>query len=176
MSDRKGFEMAISTVVVMILGILIIGGGVIMLRQLTKSGEGAVDDLSKSQIAALNGLLTQGQLVAVFPSNGVITAGDTKVFGAAVVNKLTSPTDFTVRHRVIDPAGAPLPANSPVLQVTYLDPPTMQKDTKQTIALAVKPADTAPPGVYTVLVNITSVVGAADKTYDTVRFFTVRVQ
>jgi uncharacterized membrane protein len=175
LSSRKGFEMAIGTLVVMILGIVIIAGGIILLRQLTASGEGAVAELNTNQVAELNKLLTKGQLVATFPSHQEVAAGKTVVFGVAVANKLDTKT-FMLKTQVFNNLSADITTQMTgpqlTLQVTNISSLKVQKNGEADAALAVTPAKGAPAGVYTIVVTVLD----GTVVYDTPRFFTVRVR
>ena len=49
MADRKGFELSVGTLVVMILGIIIVGGGIVLLAKMTSWGVQSLPSLNAGQ-------------------------------------------------------------------------------------------------------------------------------
>jgi hypothetical protein len=170
LSSRRGMEMAVGMLVTIILGIIILGGGIILLRQLTDNGEQITTQLSSEHQAQLRKMLTEGQLVATYPSSQRVVAGKTVIYGLAVQNRLGMAKTFTISTGVLDDKD--MAVSNADMKVAFLSPITLQNNEQQELVLAITPKDTLAAGVYTVLVNVTTPEGL----YDSTRFFTVRVQ
>jgi hypothetical protein len=160
----KGFELAISTLVVMILGVLVIGGGLLIVAKLTKSSTDVAGTLTANQRNHLKEVMSNGQLTAVYPLSQTIKAGESGTVGVAVENRLGSDASFDILLK--DAQGA-TPSWAKVI-------PTIDvANNKQSEAvILLSPPKNTPQGTYTFLVNVT----VADATYEAVRVFTVRVQ
>jgi hypothetical protein len=160
----KGFELAISTLVVMILGVLIIGGGLLIVAKLTKSSTDAAGTLTANQRNHLKELMSTGQLVAVYPLSQTIPAGTSGTVGVGVENRLGTDATFEVFVKDAQGNDASWARVLPTLDVAN------NKQAEAVIVLS--PPKTLAQGTYTFLVNVT----VADATYDAVRVFTVRVE
>jgi hypothetical protein len=173
---RKGFEIAVSTLVILVLGIIIVSGGILLLRNISSGSNELVDQITTSQRAGLRDLLNQGQLVAVYPGNLKIAGGKSATAGLIVLNTHDARPDgaeeFIISHRVEDEQGQETP-NTAKLAVRYINVMELARNEQQEAILVVKPAEDIDAGAYTVIVTVTD---GNNELYDSARFFTVRVQ
>lgn len=165
-------EIAINTVVVMILGVIIVGGGIVMVTKLLGGGEDAITELSTQQKNALERMMASGQLVALSPQNQVSLNGKGVSFGIGIDNRLGANTAFAI---VVKPSGDN-PSGVVNLSVLVLSSLAIPANARDTAVVAVQKTrgTTVPPGTYTFIVNVT--YGTPAQVYDSVRFFTVTVQ
>lgn len=166
-SSRKGMELAISTMVVMILGILIIGGGIVLVAKVSGGGIEVVSQVSREHKAALDQMLTAGQLVAATPSNQQVVAGKSVQYGIGIKNIEQSQTfDIAVASDVT------LGSADDEWRMSHLPNIEVKRDEQGTAPIIVTPGKEVQPGIYTFIVNITR----NGETYDSARFFTVSVR
>ncbi|HIH24498.1 TPA: hypothetical protein HA251_05675 [Candidatus Woesearchaeota archaeon] len=165
-------EIAINTVVVMILGVIIVGGGIVMVTKLLGGGESSVAELSTQQKNTLERMMASGQLVALTPQNQVSLNGKGVSFGIGIDNRLGADTTFriAVTKSGDNPPGV---GNLSVLVLPSLAIPANARDTA-VVAVQKTSGKTVPPGIYTFIVNVT--YGTPAQVYDSVRFFTVTVK
>jgi len=178
---RKGFELAISTIVVMILGILVIGGGLLLVARLTDWSTGTAVDLSNEQIAALKQMMSKGELVAVYPDSQTVSPGKSAVFGVGIENRLNQLTSFSIDATARDQDGNDKTVNWTLakLSIEFIPAIDIEKNEQKEEKIVVTPDKTAPRGTYTIFVN-TSYKDpnnpAKSILYESIRFFTVLVQ
>ncbi len=86
MKDKKGIELAVNFLVVVIISIALLVGGILLFKNLLKGTIEIKGELDKQTEAEIEHLLTQGQLVSVFPATKEIERGDSHVFGVGVLN------------------------------------------------------------------------------------------
>jgi uncharacterized membrane protein len=166
MVGRKGFELAISTLVVMILGIIILAGGIVLLLKLTDKGFHTEDEFHDDQELALCLAASQGQLVAVCPSTQTLAAGTSATYTLIVENHLDKKT-FGIQAKAQNSQGNP----EPRITVSFIPTLDVEKNRQSRAKLTVHVEKTVPAGTYAVFVTVSQ--DAA--TYDSVRFFTVHV-
>ena len=167
--SRKGVELAVNTVVVLILGVIVVGAGVALVWDLVREGSAFAGEVSTAQRSRLAQLYGEGQLVAVTPQSLELRAGDRGQVAVGVRSILSAEEAFTVGVRGTGPDEQPA-AGWRIVHFTDL---TVRPDLSADVAVAVTPPETAPRGVYTFIVKITRSDGAV---YDSPRFFTVRVR
>jgi hypothetical protein len=180
---RRGFEIAIGTLVVMILGILVVGGGTLLVYKVVQGGKDVVGKLPQ-QCEYLRKTMPEGQLVTACPADQTVTGGESVTYGIAVENKLTAATSFGVWVQAFNSSGDEITGKNDCksastkawcwynLNITGLQP------LKTEVAnLIVRPGRSVPAGEYTFIVTI-SYLGASNvrTAYDSARSFTMRVQ
>jgi hypothetical protein len=171
--NSKGFELAISTLVVMILGVLVVGGGIALLAKIMMASEDLNADLPTRHLDELRERLTEGQLVATVPSNQKVVAGEAVTFGLAVKNALDTKT-FTIDIKGKDENDADVTFGTGATQwskVLFTDL-TIEGGQEAIAKIIVVPGKNVPQGTYTFIVKVMD--GA--EVYDSARFFTVAVQ
>ena len=173
--SRRGVELAINTVVVLILGVIIVGGGVAMVSVILHEGETIAKEVSQAQMRQLDTLYGQGYLVAVTPKRVDVRAGDTAVFALGAQNILKTPEVFAVNVVGTGPDGLPVPLGSQVgsWRVQYFPDLPVDPDKSAASPMGFTPPDTAARGVYTFIVTLKQANGAI---YDSPRGFTVVVE
>lgn len=164
---RKGFELATSTLVVMILGIMIIGGGLVLLKQIISAGTELGDDLPAKHRQELQSLMRDGQLVAAVPQHQEVTAGKETIAGLAVQNNLDEQTEFSITVTGFD-------ENEEAInwRVRHFPTLTVEQNQERQAQLIIPVPDDAPAGTYTFVVEVTE----NNQLYDSKRFFTIRVR
>jgi hypothetical protein len=162
--SRSGMELAVSTLVVMILGILIIGGGIILVGKISGGGIDVIDKVSNDQQRDLQAMLTSGQLVAVTPAHQNFAGKDLR-FGLGISNHLGERTKFSISVTSAQGWG-----------VNHLPDITINHTEQATAPIIITVPSDAPQGTYTFLVNVTHTADGEIALYDSTRFFTVRVQ
>ncbi len=174
-SSRAGVELAINTVVVLILGIIIVGGGIAMVWKLVDGGGDLAADVTSSQHARLAELYGDGQLVAVAPQSIEVRAGDRGSVAVGVRSILNDPETFTIQVTGTGPDGLEVPIGTQVgsWRLGYFEDLEVRPDERAEAAIAILPPENAPQGTYTFIVKI---VRADQTLYDSARFFTVRVR
>lgn len=165
--SRKGMEIAINTLVVMILGILIVGGGMVLVAKISSGGAGIADEISKDQERGLAALLNEGQLVAAYPSAQTVPAGETRTYAIGVFTPGAA-ENFTITVASGD-------INPSQWKVNYLPKLATKPGKSATALITVMPTRSVPKGEYTFIVTVKYDDATAD-TYDSPRFFTVKVQ
>jgi hypothetical protein len=174
---RKGFELAISTLVVMILGIVILGGGIMLLAKLVDSAQPIAEDLSTEQLRDLRRLLANGQLVATTPADQGVDAGKYASVGVMVENRLASDATFTVDVVGKDNDDKPIPLATSTKEngkwlISYFTELPVDADAQGTAIINIRPGKDVPRGTYIFIVTIEE----AGKQYDLPRSFTLRVR
>jgi uncharacterized membrane protein len=160
--SRKGFELAASTIVVMILGIMIVAGGILLVAKLSSSGTHVADQITKEQQDALRKMLSDGQLVATYPSSQTIAAGKTQTYALTITNRLDGERTFSIDF----------PDHDPMVKILPIPDQKLEAGQQQELIIAVTPDRDIAPGKYPVIVKVSE--GGA--VYDSVRVFEVRVQ
>lgn len=164
-------ELAINTLVVMILGILIVGSGIVLVSKISGSGIEVVEQLSKDKEQQLQSMLAQGQLVAVFPSSQEVAGGKSTTFGIGVFNVQDTEQVFSFS---ITSETAPVGAGEDEWRISYI-PLTVPSKGRATAPIIVTPGNAVPAGTYTFIVNVTYQDAGEAVPHET-RFFTVRVR
>lgn len=175
LSSRAGVELAINTIVVLILGIVVLIAGGVIIKNLLSEAPGIVKKLSAKQIGDLEGQLTDGQLVAVSPQAQTSYGGKWVGFGLGVRNTLSTDETFGVD---IYYSPENVPSVNPNWSIQYFKTLDVAKGDRETTIINIgenaRQKKTVAPGVYTFIVNVT--YGSPAKVYDSVRFFTVTVK
>jgi hypothetical protein len=171
---RKGFEIAISTLVVFVLGITIIAAGILLLRNISGGGEELTQQITNSQRGALRDLLNQGELVAVYPASVKADTDHPASVGLMVINTHDAradgkPEQFSIQSTVQDEQGADA---SSKIAVRYLPTLDIARNEQKEAVIVIRPAADA-QGTYTVIV---AVHDGDTQVYDSPRFFTVHVE
>lgn len=169
-SSRRGMELAIGTLVVMILGIIIVGGGILFVKLITDKSVVLNDNLNANVQRQLQDATLRGQLVGVAPSSQISYGAKDTVFGVRVVNKdSTSAIEFNIEVTTANPDDA---ANWTTQNFDKLNVPANDRKDAM-IVVGAKQNIQVPPGTYTFIVKVKSPSG---EVYDAPRFFTVLVK
>ena len=179
-SSRSGMELAINTVVVIILGVAILIGGIYFMKVILSNGEKLPDTLTAGQRNELNLLLSRGQLVAVAPMTQTLSSSEPVTFGVAIDNRLDENKLFNMS--VIFDSDNPNSGSLANWSIIFMNGTNVNQNSRNNaiINVGVKKQKTVPKGVYTFIVNVTydaSINPAVQKyvVYDSTRFFTVIV-
>jgi len=96
--DRRGMELAVNTLVVIILGVIIVGGGIALIYKIVASAEkmpGEIDRRTEQQLFDM--LITSGEKVVVLNNVRTGERKDAVVFPVAIQNLADGPqTAFVV--------------------------------------------------------------------------------
>lgn len=177
--NRKGFEVAVGTLVTIILGVLILGAGITLVWSIVDEGSNAATLLTGSAERELQQMLSQGKLVAVAPASIEIKAGETGTIGVGVHNRRLEETTFFLSVPSgrdqdqfpvdIAPRNAPAPIGA--WEIKYFEGLTIPANEKAYAAISIHVPSDTPSGTYTFLVQVSETT----QVYDSVRLFTVRV-
>ncbi|MDD9953005.1 MAG: hypothetical protein OXR66_01575 [Candidatus Woesearchaeota archaeon] len=161
---KRGMEFAVGTLVVLILGLVIVGGGIVLVWNLAAESEQLAGDLTASQKEQLATMFTQGQLVAVYPGNVEARVNSDIVVGLGIENRMDDET-FTIVVEVLD-------ENHVVQAWQKAHVPTIAVGKNEHVVTPLALRVGSIPGTYTVLVS--AMYGT--ELYDSKRFFTVNVR
>ena len=163
--------MAVSTLVVMVLGILILGGGILLIGKISSGGTDLAKSLSAENQRELERMMSDGYLVAVTPSHQRMAAGKAAEYGVGVLN-IYDDTDFGITVAGDENVDISQQGGDSGWQISYR--PTLQArhDERATARIVIRPGKAVPAGNYTFFVNVTR----GGDIYDSPRFFTARVQ
>lgn len=175
-SSRAGVELAINTVVVLILGIIIVGGGIAMVWNLVEGGTDLVADVTDAQTRDIEERFADGQLVATAPQSMEIRAGDRGSAAVGVRSILSAQETFTLNIAGTGPDGQPVTSNGQVgsWKLIYFPDLTVDAQKRAAAAITIIPYKDADAGIYTFIVTVTRADGTT--IYDSARIFTVRVR
>ncbi len=173
--SRRGVELAISTVVVLILGVIIVGGGVALVSVILQEGETIATEVSQAQMRQLDTLYGQGYLVAVTPKRVDVRAGETAIFAVGAHNILKTPETLLLSVSGTGPDGLPVPLGTQVgsWRSQYFPDLPVDPDKSAASPMGFTPPDTAPRGTYTFIATLKREDGSV---YDSPRAFTVVVE
>ncbi len=110
MRGKKAVEVAINTLVVIILGMVILGIGFIIIRKIIDTGvdlSGDVDDQLMESMRQTQ--FADGRQIAILNPQAAVNAGDGEMFLLGFVNKLGVTEDFYVK--VVYSASSPVNAD-----------------------------------------------------------------
>lgn len=93
--NKRGLELSVNALVVIILGTLILGGGFAIVKGIVDTGVDTVHSVDRQTSAEIDLLLSQGQLVAIPHNNPSGTYG-TYTFGVGILNKLADTHAFKI--------------------------------------------------------------------------------
>ncbi len=153
----------------MILGIILIAGGVALVWHIVGKAQDLNAQLSGDQHDALARMMTQGQLVAVYPTAIDAPAGKDATVGLGIDNRLDA-QNFAVRIDMVGPSGTPADTNG--WRIVARSPVEIGRNAQEELVLAVRPSPAAASGEYTAIVSVTY----NGTLYDAKRFFTLRVR
>ncbi|MBR9700245.1 hypothetical protein GOV11_00055 [Candidatus Woesearchaeota archaeon] len=169
--DRHGMELAIGTLVVIILGIIIVGMGITLIYMVLDLGEETIDAVTDSQRSELRQLIASGDLVAVTPGSVKIRAGESAIFAAGIENRLKKKTYFSISMKGLDEA------RGEITWHTYLEPGPIDPNQYSDFLVIISVPVDALPGTYTFIVKVTyEELPDSFVQYDSKRFFTVIVR
>jgi|GEM_PF-3115035 len=95
--QRKGMEIAVSTVVVLIIGIIVFGSGIFLMGKINKGIGDIEKNMDSNTENQLRAQLASGGVVAVPESGKVIRRGQTANYWIAIRNTLNKDQEFTVK-------------------------------------------------------------------------------
>ncbi len=107
MKSKKGVELGMNFVVILILSIMAFGFGLKFLSDILNAGENLPDFSPVEQV--LNSRMASGEKVAVYPSSATLKAGQKEIFGVGVLNADVSSKVFNVQ----------IASNPPGLKIIY---------------------------------------------------------
>jgi len=173
LSSRAGVELAINTIIVLILGIMVLAAGGLIIRDLLSEAPDMVGRLSAAHKSNLDRQLTSGQFVAISPQTQISRGGEWVGFGLGVRNMLVTGESFNI-NVYYSPENTP--AVNPNWSIQYFKTIDVAPNNLETTIINVGETKkkTIAPGIYTFIVNVT--YGNPAQVYDSVRFFTVTVK
>lgn len=177
--NRKGFEVAVGTLVTMILGVIILGAGTLLVWQIVDEGTDVAVHLTGGVERELQQLLSQGKLVAVAPPSIELKAGETGTVGVGILNRrleettffLSVPSGLDQDQFPIDIAPRNTPAPPSMWEIKHFEGITISANEKAFAAISITAPKDTPSGTYTFLVHVSE----GTQLYDSARLFTVRV-
>jgi hypothetical protein len=177
LSSRRGIEIAISTIVVMVLGIIIIAGGILMLTDLLNAGGDTSKAFTAEHIKAVERMMADGQLVAVAPLTQMSPAAKPVSFGLGIDNRLDADKNFiiSVDYSPENPGGMNVERNWTKIFLKQLRVAQNERQTA-VIVVGANKSKTVPVGTYTFIVKADYTDAAGTHIYDSPRFFTVVVK
>lgn len=95
--SKKGIELAISTFVVMIIGIIIVVAGIVVMRNLAKGSEDIVKTIDQITKNKIERMLSEGAQLAVPSTSSSIKGGEKYVFFFGLQNKLGTEKNFEIK-------------------------------------------------------------------------------
>ena len=174
--NKKGFELSINFIVMLVLAIAVFGFGLYFAKQLFSQGEQIKAQLDKNTESDIEELLSRGETVAIPISAKTVDSGDLAIFGLGIMNVRGEQETFSVaitctkaldrRDNDIVPDPCPavkiLPASSSV---------TLSNNERKVIPIAVVTKD-QPIGTYLFKVQIA--VGGEDYVPPRLFYVTIR--
>lgn len=92
--NKKGIELSINFLVVIILSIVMLGMGVMLIRNFYDSSMQTVKTISEKEEIQINSMLNRGEKVAMPINIKTIPRGELNVFGLGIFNVLERGEDF----------------------------------------------------------------------------------
>ena len=108
--DRRGMELAVNTLVVMILGVIIVGGGIALMYSIFNKARvlpGEVDKTLEQEL--FNILLGSKDRIAVLNNAQTVARGDTATFAVAIQNQVDNGTTTFTPVKAANASVAPNP-------------------------------------------------------------------
>lgn len=93
---KKGFELSISFLVTIIIGIVLLVSGIVLLNQFIGGSLEIKQQLDERTEQQLSALLESGELVAIPVNTATVQRGDSKVLGLGIINLEENPVAFSV--------------------------------------------------------------------------------
>jgi hypothetical protein len=172
---RRGMEMAVGTLVTMIVGIVIIIAGIVIVNMVRDASIDEVGRVTSEQQARIRALLSEGKLVAVYPASARLRSGDAYTFALGVQNvvgadqfsvAVTSPNVATLK-KTGEPAGKEWTA-------VYFENPDAGRSLDMPIRIIAGPA--VERGEYAFIVTVSYKDASGEMVqYDTPQLFTVTI-
>ena len=95
-SSRRGIELSINTIVVVVLGVIILGAGIMMLFKIAKQSEEFIGDVSEAQKQQLEEKMLAGETFLVADNVREAESDKGEVYAIGLKNKLTRTSEFKV--------------------------------------------------------------------------------
>jgi len=167
--NKKGIELGINFIVMLILAVVVFSFGLIFVRQLFSEAEGIKEQLDRDTEQQIEQLLDRGQRVAFPISSRDVNAGQSAIFGLGILNVLDQETTFEINLECttgVDRRDNTVPCG--VEKITFdIDPITLEKNAKEVIPIVVRPPSGASKGdtyIFTVTVyNGNDIYGGSPK-------------
>ncbi len=164
--NKKGFELSINFIVMLILATVVFGFGLYFVRMLfTEAGE-IKAQLDRDSEARINLMLDRGEMVAFPISTKTIKQNEVAVFGLGVLNVKDDAVNFKVTVEcslALDKADNPIdecggkwsfdkePLTPDIFDVAVF---SLMKNEKQVIPIAIQPPKGKPVGTYAFTVKV----------------------
>jgi hypothetical protein len=117
--NRRGMELAVNTLVVLILGVIIVGGGIALMYNIYEQAQVTIDHISQQQQDQLfQILLGTKQPIAVLDNVQTVARGDKAIFPVAVQNQIDAPSATFLAKNPVNAAVAPAATNTDCTQST----------------------------------------------------------
>ena len=164
--NKKGFEIAINFIVILIITLVVFGMGLYFAKQIFFKAKQITAQLDQNSEDRINLLLDRGEQVAFPITSKDISGNEIAVFGLGVLNVLDSGTMFTVEikcSKYVNRAGAEVILGG---SKTYcdlegnqkwsfpIDPFSLGKNDKKVIPIAIVPPSGKPAGTYAFQVTV----------------------
>ncbi len=179
LSSRSGMELAINTLVVMILGVIIVGGGIYFLQVILTGTQDLPNSLTAGQRNEINRQISNGQLVAVAPMMQSTPNAKLVTFGIVIDNRLNADKNYTINISFSTENPNYICVGN--WSIMYMKGMTVKQNERGTALVSVGAkkgmAKDIPAGTYTFLVAVTYKDDSGQVVlYDSKRFFTVVVE
>ena len=148
MRHKKGIELSINFLVIVIISLAVLGMSVILFNKFFKGAHKIQTDYDKQTEEELEALLVAGKKVAIPFTRKEVKAGETGVFGLGILNVLGSKKDFYIYvecSSLIKPDGTPQSCN---LNYLVSNPQTIENNDDVKIPIAIPTQKTTPVGTY----------------------------
>ena len=159
-ASKKGIELSVNFIVMVILGLVLFAMGLYLLSQAINVGKEMTDVIDDQHKKEIESLLMQGEKVTIPFDRVNLHVGEHNVFGLGILNEIDgAPMTFTVTLSpgvAVDSLGKTIPGpltNKVALPFTSKDY-TIRHNDQEIISLPVKILKGAPRGTYTVHVKV----------------------
>ena len=158
--DKKGFEVAINFIVMLILAISVFSLGLIFVRNIFQQAGEISADLNKQQEQQIERLLDRGDRVAIPFASKETEPGTVAVFGVGILNYNADPTTFNIQvtcNVALDVKDIPIDVaatgcNNWAFGHTALI--SLDKNQKTVVSMGILPPKGAQRGTYGFSVNV----------------------
>ncbi len=155
--QRRGMELAVNTLVVIILGIIIVGGGLALINNIYHKAVKLPDQVSQQTQEQLFSMLINGdQRIAVLNNVKKAKRGKTATFPIAIQNDLEG-TEATFRVKSMEQIAGPQCTNDCPTGIFLTNEMTIKRYDHKAFYVGVEVPKSAKSGEYVFLVNVETV-------------------
>jgi hypothetical protein len=168
--NKKGFELSINFIVVLILSIAVFSGGLIFAKKIFSEAQQIKYELDKQTEENLESLLDSGARFDISTRSKETEPGKVAIFGVGIINVQNSPAIFSVDISCITAVGRDQrPLDSPTLTqctdwvaATGLTSISLDRNQKKIIPIGILPPKGTPRGTYGFSVSVSTSAGDYD--------------